>query len=268
MAIFNESFTDNLLALNEKKTREEYRKRSAEKYFNFKPDKPGSSNGTITDKKGKQYRVTTDETETLKDGSKRKIPMQAKINDSDSTINISSDIYKMKGSHKGERIKAAVEHEIGHQNLHNYNPDNKTVDSSNRNFETFRRIYSGSNLNVSNPSYAKHMKDYLATSTASDNDVSDRLKSIKAAEKYENKKAEHANVEEFEADRYAANHTSDRAVRNMIKDVYRKQEKDLKSGKCDPNVDPKKSKEIGDIDKSQRLKALKDKEIRNGKAYK
>lgn len=269
MAIFNEMTTDfGLVVLNEKKTREEYARRSFKKKYNYEPSKEDPNIGTITDKKGKQYKIVTDETDILKDGSKRKRPTQARVNDADSTIDINSDIYKMKGSHKGESIKAAIEHEIGHQNLHNYNPNNKTVNSSNRNFETFRRMHSGSKINISDPKYAKQIEDYLATSTASDNDVSERLKTIRAAEKYENKKTDHASVEEFEADRYAANQTSDRAVRNMIKNVYRKQEKDLKSGKYDSSVDTKKSKEIGDIDKSQRLKALKDEEIRNGKAYK
>lgn len=269
MAIFNESFTDNLLVLNEKKTREEYRKRSAKKYFNFEPDKPGSDNGTITDTKGKRYKFVTDEKYKSNDGKMHKSSTHAKIHDSDSTIVANSDIYKLKGSHKGERIKAAIEHEIGHQNLHNYHPDNKTVDTKNRNFETFRRLAADSNVNVGNPSYNKLLKEYLKTSTASSDDVKDRLKSIRAAEKYENKQSDHTKAEEFEADRFAANRTSDRAVRNMIKNVYRNQDRDIKAGK-NPNqtVSSDDTKREGHIDQAQRLKALKDKEIKNGKAYK
>ena len=56
----------------------------------------------------------------------------------------------------------------------------------------------------------------------------------------------------------------------MIKNVYRNQEKRLEKSKSEDisDIDKKKTKEEGDIDKASRLKALKDKEIRNGKAYK
>ena len=46
MSIFNKEAT--LIALNEMKTREEYARRSFKKKYNFKPDKPGSDVGTIT----------------------------------------------------------------------------------------------------------------------------------------------------------------------------------------------------------------------------
>ena len=62
MAIFNEEAT--LIALNEKKTREKYARRSFKKKYNFEPDKPGSSKGTITDKAGKKYRIDMNAKET------------------------------------------------------------------------------------------------------------------------------------------------------------------------------------------------------------
>lgn len=268
MAIFNEAFTDNLIVLNEKKTREEYRRRAAEKHFKFEPDKPGSKDGTITDKKGKQYQLETDKYYVRPDGTKFKKGTSAKSDNANSKININSDIFKLKGSNHGERIKAAIEHEIGHQNLHNFHPDNKTVDPKNRNVESFRRSATRAGISASDPNYSALLKRYLSKSTATDEDLKDRQKSLKAAEKYENTKSSHTKAEEFEADRYAANQTSDRAVRNMIKNVYRNQEKELKKSGISSNIDKNKTKEEGNIDKANRLKALKDKEIRNGKAYK
>ena len=115
MAIFNEAFIDNLMILNEKKTREEYRRRAAEKHFKFEPDKPGSKDGIITDKRGKKYQLETDKYYVRPDGTKSKKDTSSKTDNVNSKININSDIFKLKGSNHGERIKAAIEHEIGHQ---------------------------------------------------------------------------------------------------------------------------------------------------------
>ena len=270
MAIFNEAFTDNFMILNEKKTREEYSRRAAEKHFKFEPDKPGSKDGTITDKRGKKYQLETDKYYVRPDGTKSKKDTSSKPDNVNSKININSDIFKLKGSNHGERIKAAIEHEIGHQNLHNFHPNNKTVDPKNRTVESFRRSATRAGIDASDPNYSTLLKRYLDKSTATDEDIKDRQKSLKAAEKYENPNSPHTKAEEFEADRYAANQTSDRAVRNMIKNVYRNQEKRLEKSKSEDisDIDKKKTKEEGDIDKASRLKALKDKEIRNGKAYK
>lgn len=210
--------------------------------------------------------------------------LSADLFDKDSKINMDDKFFKIKGSRKGERRDAILQHELGHQNLHNVHPDNNTVEKKNRTPEVHKNVIKNSvkdatGIDISKDSFMvdhdtrKSINDqtgakkYFEKTTRDKDQKKERNSSLDAAKKFENHK-NHQNGAEFEADRYAANHTSDRAVRNMIKDVYLKQEKDLKSGKCDLNVDPKKSKEIGDIDKSQRLKALKDKEIRNGKAYK
>ena len=272
MAIFNEAFIDNLMILNEKKTREEYRRRAAEKHFKFEPDKPGSKDGTITDKKGKKYRIEHDKYMEISDknGKKTKAKKETEsyVTDKNSMININSDIYRLKGSNKGERIKAAIEHEIGHQNLHNFNPNNKTVDPKNRNIETFRRLAVSSGLKPTDPNYHKMLSKYLGDQSSEKDAKEDRLKDLKAAKKYEDGRSDHTKAEEFEADRFAANRTSERAVRNMIKNTYRNQEKDIKNNRVSSSVDKEKSIRYGNIDKAQRLKALKDEEIRNGKSYK
>lgn len=54
MAYFNKETTLNIL--NEKKSTEEYHRRSFKKKYNFEPDKPGSDTGKIT-VDGKKYDV-------------------------------------------------------------------------------------------------------------------------------------------------------------------------------------------------------------------
>lgn len=331
MAIFNESYTD-LMILNEKKTREEYAKRSIMKKYNFEPDKPGSSTGTITDKQGKKYRVNMNADQT-----------RAHTQRYDSHIDIGKDLYKLKGSHKGERRDAALQHEIGHQNLHNIDPDNKTTDTKNRSNKFFdtelariAKNATGENINSNNIDTMRKIahkltvksrtdlhdridemddpddvRDYIQdlygkwqyfVKTGTDEEQDRRDKDFEKAKKFSKEsKSDHATAIEFEADRFAANRTSERAVKKSIGEVKKNDRKeaskhfkkrtdaykgylsdDVKSGRVskedakdfrkaieqDEKEDLKRNEEERKTDFEQRSKALKDKDLRNAKTYK
>lgn len=284
MAIFNEAYIDDIL--NESgKERKRRVVRSTVKAFNFKPDKPGSSIGAI-ESEGKKYRVNIKADNT-----------EAKTGSADSMVNIGKEIYKLKGSHKGERRKAAIQHELGHQNLHNTNVDNKTVDDKNRSQQQFRRSVDKSikkkyDLDMSNdenvnsiahkffnnsstrinriidsnsPSrnreliYKTGMREDDYLKNTSDDDQKNRDKDLEKAKKYEKTdKSSHTTAEEFEADRYAANRTSERAVKKSLANTKKNNHKDLSDEK----------KEESRIDFAQRKKALKDDDLRKAKTYK
>ena len=283
MAIFNKAYIDYIL--NESyKERKKKVIRSTAKQFNFKPDKPGSSIGTI-DVEGKKYKVNINAKET-----------EAKTGSDDSMINIGKDIYQLKGSNKGERRKAAINHEIGHQNLHNTNPDNKTVDSNNRSKQEFRRGINNSfkskyGLDMSKDNDVRNIAHrYFGSSSTrikriidsnspdknrellyknmgedeylkntSDENRKNRDKALKKAKKYEDtSKSSHLTAEEFEADRYAANRTSERAVKKALANSNKLKSKSHNSS----------TNKEAEEDYAQRAKALKDKDLRDEKIYK
>lgn len=122
------------------------------------------------------------------------------------------------------------------------------------------------------------------------------------AEKYSKKDINsHTNTEEFEADRFAANRTSERAIKKSLSELNKKGRKDsrkyfqkradvqnsyvsddVKSGytskdeaknlrkKIDnwKNTNEKNSENKRKTDFEQRSKALKDKDLQNAKTYK
>ena len=288
MAIFNECTTDFLLL--EKATREEYRKRSFKKKYNYEPSKEDPDVGTITDKQGKKYRV---------DMKNKNVKMAALTGKENSDIEIGKSFWKLKGSHKNERRDAVFQHEIEHQNLHNLNSDNKTVDKDKRSKYTFRKniehniknkqgidinssdddaktaalkLYEKSNDRIRNAirngsgSSARELiykgpiyreDNYLKNTK--DSDQKNRDADYKKAEKYEKKNNSHTIPEEFEADRYAANRTSEKALKKGLREYNRKDAKITKD---------KEYNQKAEVDYNQRMKALKDKDLRNAKTYK
>ena len=110
-----------------KKTHEEYAKEKFKKKYNFVPDKPGSSKGTI-EVDGKKYNIDIN-SDTI----------ESKTGDKNGNIGVDNRFFKLKGSNKSERRDAALYHEIGHQSLHNSNPKSETVDSKNRSQKYFRK---------------------------------------------------------------------------------------------------------------------------------
>lgn len=304
MAIFNELATD-LMILNEKKTREEYARRRFKEKYNFEPDKPGSNTGTTTDKAGKKYKVD------MKPGKmdagmgvEIDTPTSAEIygdNAKDSKINLDKNFFKIKGSHKGERRDAMLQHEIGHHNLHNTHAENKTVDKKNRTMEVYKNVISGSvkdNLgadissddDVDQIAYGdnahesrKQINDqgetakHYAKKLGSKEERKQRNADLEVAKHYE-KKSPHANAAEYEADRFAANRTSEKAIKKGVRNAYKLARKnydktfdDVTDGYGDED-DRKEFKKnmnnAAEVDMKQRSKALKDDAMRKAKSYK
>ena len=303
MAIFNELATD-LMILNEKKTREEYARRRFKEKYNFEPDKPGSNTGTITDKAGKKYKVDMKPGKMFA-GMGEDIHTSAEIdgyNAKDSKINLDKNFFKTKGSHKGERRDAALQHEIGHQNLNNTHAENKTVDKKNRTMEVYKNVISGSvkdnyGADISSDKdidhsayggksahkYRKELNDqgetakHYAKKLGSKEERKQRNADLEVAKHYE-KKSPHANAAEYEADRFAANRTSERAIKKGIRNAYKLARKDYDKtfdaitggyGTEDSRKEFKKdANNTAEVDMRQRSKALKDDAMRKAKSYK
>lgn len=304
MAIFNELATD-LMVLNEKKTQEEYARRRFKEKYNFEPDKPGSNTGTITDKSGKKYKVDMKPGKMDAGMGKIDTPTSAEIygdNAKDSKINLDKNFFKIKGSHKGERRDAALQHEIGHQNLHNTHAENKTVDKKNRTMEVYKNVISGSvkdnyGADISSDKdidqsaygsksahkYRKELNDqgetakHYAKKLGSKEERKQRNADLEVAKHYE-KKSPHANAAEYEADRFAANRTSERAVKKGVRNAYKLARKDYDktfdaiTGGYGDEDDRKRFKKnmnnTAEVDMKQRSKALKDDAMRKAKSYK
>ena len=331
MAIFNECTTDFLLL--EKATREEYRKRSFKKKYNYEPSKEDPDVGTITDKQGKKYRVDmrnkkkdmaevnfkdkdgnwitdkngkpiskkfhTMEVSDGKGGKQTQIRQTAAdVHDDDSTVFIDKNFWKLKGSHKNERRDAILQHELGHQNLHNISPNNKTVDKDKRHYDVAKNLIRGSTKDATgidldsdkdlkkaidqHPTYGhlpekfkpsvKSVRnaeyrsvihpDYEKSATKNKDEINKRLKDLNTAKKFETN-AQHAHAYEFEADRYAANRTSERAVKKGVANVYKLMKKDYPEGLARKTIN-----QTGEADMAARKKALNSDEMRKAETYK
>lgn len=286
MAIFNEMTTDfGLVVLNEKKTREEYARRSFKKKYNYEPSKEDPNIGTITDKSGKKYKVDMRKSSTMKvhglDGGDLEADRQlsADLFDKDSKINVDDKFFKIKGSHKGERRDAILQHELGHQNLHNVNPDNSTVEKKNRTPEVHKNVIKNAakdatGIDISKDSFMvghdtrKSINDqagakkYFEKTTKDKGENKERNASLDAAKKFENHK-NHQNAAEFEADRYAVNRTSEGAFKRGLRDYSKKAINAIE----DPDTKKAVRASIEDETK-QRTKALKDEDLKKSKTYK
>lgn len=277
MPIFNKEAT--LIALNEKKTCEEYARRSFKKESNFKPDKPGSKQGTITDMHGKKYHVDTDPGKGVDTG--------ADTWSKDSHIDLDKKFFRLKGSNHGERRKAILQHEIGHQNLHNWNPDNKTVDRKNRSMESIKDDAITTIKNSIGKDYSSKPDERIfkvadvdaegyRKTIGTEEERERRNSDLKKAKKYA--KEGHTNAQEFEADRFAANRTSESSLKKGLRNInkyVRKENLEASKKNAPEGGTPKEYKRrIGkfnssiDSDYTQRSKALKDKDLRAAKTYK
>lgn len=275
MAIFNEAYLQFLL---EKKTTEEYHEEKFKKKYNYVPDKDSKDGrrGTIT-VDGKKYPVSMERSSKVED--RKRVKTGAYTADPDGRIQLGKEFFNMKGSHKNERMDAILQHEIGHQRFHNIHPYNKTVDDKDRTEKVYK--YSGGL-----PEYTdKYMKN-----AGSKEDQKHRNDDFDKALKYSKTSVNsHTNAKEFEADRYAANHTSERAVRKAVSNIDRLGDKqdskyirntiNYRLSKCDTksekklvksNIDKQlaKANESLKSDENQRFKALKDEDLRNARTYK
>ena len=265
--IFNLKDSSIYKFLEEMKTKEEYGRESFKKKYNYKSSKENKDIGTITDKNGKEYKVDI--------RKNKNHTTESDLSDKDSKISLDNKFFKLKGSNKNERRDAVLNHEIGHQNLHNINPNNKTVDKRNRSGEVFKKTVTSSVKNQgldldnneklrkeygANPKNIRKqvyddlkIKDYLKDTNKLD--ISKRNKSLSYAEKYSKKDKDHHDFSEYEADRYAANKTSEKALKKGIRNYYKLSKKVV-------------DKANGDSDMKQRSKALKDEKMRKSDTYK
>lgn len=273
MAIFNEAYIELLL---EKKTTEEYHEDVFKKEFKFVPDKGSNGrSGTIT-VDGKKYPIIIDKS---KDANGMYIGGEAHTKSKDGYITLGKDFFRLKGSHSNERMKAILQHEIGHQKLHNINPDSDTVEGKNRTEKVF--TYSGGDK--------KDLPKYMSKA-GSKEEQDHRNSDFDKANKYsKTENNPHTNAKEFEADRYAANRTSERAIRKGISNLNKLEQKDrdvkvrsIMNNKLNKyrtkserkEYTEKVNKVVSDAnvllqsDTNQRSKALKDNGLRNGTTYK
>lgn len=290
MAIFHEAYTDAIIVLNEKKTREQYARESFKKKYKYEPSKEDPNIGTITDKSGKKYKVDMRKNNTMNIGGVDiKRQTMADLSSNDSQINLDKNFFKLKGSNKGERRDAVLQHEIGHQNLHNMNPENKTVDKKNRNMSVYKNTvknmvkdqYMGADISKDSPGFSKKenhdirkqindgdgMAAKYASSVSKDKEESKQRRADQATAKKFEKQSSHANAEEYEADRFSANRTSSSAVKKGVRNAYKvmRSDKDFKNADDDTK---KAFNKAAETDMSQRSKALKDEDMRKAKSFK
>lgn len=262
MTIFNEETT--LVALNEMKTREEYARRRFKKKYNFEPDKPGSNTGTITNG-GKKYKVDIGKSDYIYKDSDQKLERDtmSDLSSKDSTIYLGSNKYfKLKGSNKGERRDSVMQHELGHQNLHNINYENRTTDKNKRTEEVYNAVNKATGQNKD----PVHKNLYLGYSTATDLDKEKRNMALKRATELSKSKQIHSvSPIEFEADRYSANKTSKGAIKRALRNAQMNDKRDnsRKGGKVDHKENVKRFN-----NRSLRSKALDDKTLRDSDIYK
>lgn len=310
MAIFTEQATlDIIEAINERRSMEDRTKMYLKNKWKFEPDKPGSYEGTITDRQGKKYHINTRPKKGTKTGANTGGNTE---NSKNSNINLGKEFFRLKGSNKNERKDAMLQHEIGHQNLHNINPKNKTVDPKNRTEEIFKNrvasyIKNSGGIDIESDEFIKKiinanykgpnkptvkmvrdefyksygMEEYLKDSKNKD-DQSRRNADYKLAKKFEKPNNPHLTAEEFEADRYAANRTSESALKKGIRQIYKQDAKNFnkKYDKINKN-NPDKLKDKEERNKARRYEAnqrtedyehrskvLKNKDMRSAKTYK
>lgn len=214
-----------LSILNEKKTASQYRKDKFKKTYDFKPDKNDKSGNTGTIKmNGRRVNVDLDSKATA-----------ASLTSKEPYISLSKSYWNLAGKYQ----KVTLDHEDGHNKLHNINTHNTYVDKKNKTPEvyksTLKTMYKMGGTNMDNDKDIEKFKNqydnlryrgndevreimyktadgirdvgidgYTAKSTKDKKQESERNKSLFAAKKYETDK-NHNNAIEYEADRYAAN---------------------------------------------------------------
>ena len=297
-----------LEVLNEKLSELEYRKKAFKKKYNFVPDKNERDVGTIT-VDGKKHKVDMRNQGYIEDKSTgAKAPRQTSylLHGDDRKLVLDKNFFKTgKGSNKGKESRDAIlYHEIGHNKLHG-----SDADPDKRSTKVFKNVITNiakdnTGLDISDKYTMSHkdrkdqydlvgIKDYVAGTDKSK--IKDREKSYNNAKKYETGR-QHNHAHEYEADRYAANKTSEEALKRGLRGYYKlnNKEKNIKSQlktmkkitkEANPNrysyrhhqYDPTKenvkevqklSKKMAHDDYTQRVKALKDKDLKNDKLYK
>lgn len=162
---------------------------------------------------------------------------------------LDKNFFRLKNDRRRDAI---LQHEVGHSKLHNTVPDNMTADCSKisktmvmKELETQENMLLKTYMSTGLMSeqecrgYVKMFHDntmrdlnkYLNMSTATEMQDKMRAKAREAANKYVPKHRNdgvdrsHSNPEEFEADRYAANRTSERDLKHGLRESMHKASK-------------------------------------------
>lgn len=283
--MITESEKDELLYIIEKKTQEHYSRESFKKKYHFVPDKPGSDKGTITIN-GEKRHVDIGKTKYAEfaDTFVTRQTM-ADIGGENGDILIDKNFFKLKND---KRRDAVLQHEFGHTKLHPMNGESKTADP---------RTFSPKNKGISRRTIFNNGKKSLAEFGYSMSDknnrkmlndtIDDQCKNsekykersdkneyrkkreelLKHASKYVSKGSSHANEQEFEADKYAANKAGTKNLKSGIREYTRMYKKDYKKAKIPKEAIKDFNKETY-TDLKARSKALKDKKLRDADLYK
>lgn len=184
----------------------------------------------------------------------------------DAFIILDNKFFKIKGKKQRE---ALLQHEIGHLKMHSLNTKSKYLD---------KRFITKDE--VDNHVDPKVEKQYLHNKKGTKEEREERDKIREAAKKYEDPDCYHSVAKEFEADRYAANRTSEKDLIDGLKQLYKVSGKKLellKTYVITTGVFPSKEelgamqikqKAYGEIDLNSREKALKDEVLKNAKLLK
>ena len=283
----------------EKRTRDEYAREKFKKKYKFVPDKPGSNKGTITIN-GEKRHVDMGKSSMVNFGGQDTVRQTAAdINSKNGDILLDKNYFKLKNQ---KRRDAVIQHEVGHTKLHSVRGDSNVADPrsfSPKNRGVARRnAYNGGKENLesmgketlkmfgidpSSKSTRKMLNDNLDDAMGkSDKKYNERSKKnpyrkereelLKQAGKYRSKSSSHANEQEFEADRFAANRAGAKNLKAGVREYTNKNKKTYKNMKGLSN-DQKKQliknyNKVNAIDQKARSKALKDKKLRDAELYK
>lgn len=238
--------------LIEKKTREEYAvRRFKEKH------KYDDKEKTITDKDGKKYKIDMDYKNTTMDTksdledrkSRVRRTTSAEVETEDPTIFIDKNFFKLKNDKRRESI---LQHEIAHTKLHNKFGNAKNVEKDLKTSKFINKKLDGLRDMMRNDLLSqgydpKVVEDYIkndrsfnyylndidrayAKGGLNENQVRAKLRSeaMKKLKKYDKGTNTHQNTDEFEADRYAANKTSEKDLKKAIREDYKHTKKEYK----------------------------------------
>lgn len=286
--------------ITEKATREQYRMKAFKKKYNYNP----KDKSIIVD--GEKYYVDLDVNNPImkvKDANGNFTTVarftSANIMDANGTINLDKNFFKLKNS---GRYDAILKHEIGHIKSNAIKNNGKAESASiqtnydayvKETFNTAKSFFKQLDIPMTDKEIMsiikQQLKDAGITQSTYEPTSAERKKQkvIREIRAYIEKKYtanrdaynDHTNYKEIEADRYAANHSSDSNLKKGLREYnkYNKSEKSIKrqlkasgapSTKEVVDASRKKITRGGNDDYELRAKALKDKKIKDNSAYK
>lgn len=285
--LITESEKDELLYVVEKRTKEQYAKEKFKKQYHFVPDKPGSDQGTITIN-GEKRHIDIGKSRYINvEGEEAPRQMSADQAGKRGDIFVDKNFFKFKNK---KRRDALLQHEFGHTKLHAINGDSTTADPrsfSQKNKGIAKRtlfnqagpavsalgydIHSNKEIrNALNDELDKKIPNSKEYKKRSDENSyrKKRDELLTHASKYRLKDTPHANEQEFEADRYAANKAGASNLKRAVREHYKRYKSDAFKNNNLTKEEKKSFNKHIEADMKARSKALKDKKLRDADLYK